>query len=113
MEKLKFKNIDVNDIWEEYRETLPEESGIYIFYLKNCCIYIGRSKNLKQRISTHLHTDKYSIIHTIFRYSKNDTFKVKFALVRKNLILKTERYCINKMKPVFNTAHNCPTSRIA
>jgi DNA polymerase III subunit epsilon len=43
-------NLDVNKI-----DKIPEEPGIYFFYNeKGDLIYIGKSKNLQQRISTHL-----------------------------------------------------------
>lgn len=36
-------------------EKIPDEPGIYYFYNENCdLIYIGKSRNLQQRISTHL-----------------------------------------------------------
>ena len=36
-------------------ETIPDEPGIYYFYNENGdLIYIGKSRNLQQRISTHL-----------------------------------------------------------
>jgi DNA polymerase III subunit epsilon len=43
-------NLDVNKI-----DKIPDEPGIYFFYNeKGDLIYIGKSKNLQQRISTHL-----------------------------------------------------------
>jgi DNA polymerase-3 subunit epsilon len=42
--------LDTNKI-----ETIPEEPGVYYFYNENSdLIYIGKSRNLQQRISTHL-----------------------------------------------------------
>ena len=36
-------------------DTIPDEPGIYYFYNeKGDLIYIGKSRNLQQRISTHL-----------------------------------------------------------
>ncbi len=43
-------NLDLNKL-----EKIPEEPGVYYFYNeKHDLIYIGKSKNLQQRISTHL-----------------------------------------------------------
>jgi DNA polymerase-3 subunit epsilon len=43
-------NLDVNKI-----ENIPEEPGVYYFYNENGdLIYIGKSRNLQQRIATHL-----------------------------------------------------------
>lgn len=43
-------SLDINKI-----ETIPEEPGVYYFYNENNdLIYIGKSRNLQQRISTHL-----------------------------------------------------------
>ena len=42
--------LDINKI-----DNIPEEPGIYYFYNENGdLIYIGKSRNLQQRISTHL-----------------------------------------------------------
>jgi len=43
-------NLDINKI-----ENIPEDPGVYYFYNENNdLIYIGKSRNLQQRISTHL-----------------------------------------------------------
>ena len=34
-------------------QNLPEEAGVYIFYLENRPIYIGKAVNLKSRISSY------------------------------------------------------------
>ncbi len=83
-------------------DNIPEEPGIYFFYNeKGDLIYIGKSRNLQQRISTHLsnNTTKRSMEmrDLIADISWETTGSELIALLR-------ESYEIKANKPLYNRA---------
>jgi len=45
--------------FEDFLKALPEAPGVYIMYdEKGNVIYIGKSKNLKSRVSSYFHDQK-------------------------------------------------------
>jgi DNA polymerase III subunit epsilon len=83
-------------------ETIPEEPGIYYFYNeKGDLIYIGKSRNLHQRISTHLSNNTTSrameMRDLIADISWEETGSELIALLK-------ESFEIKQNKPVYNRA---------
>lgn len=83
-------------------EIIPEEPGVYYFYNeKHDLIYIGKSRNLRQRINTHLSnntTSRAMEMRELIAYIDWETTGSELiALLR-------ESYEIKRNKPVFNRA---------
>jgi DNA polymerase III subunit epsilon len=83
-------------------ETIPEEPGVYYFYNeKGDLIYIGKSRNLLQRINTHLSNN-----------TTNRTMEMRDIIAdigweqtgSELVALLKESYEIKKNKPIFNRA---------
>lgn len=86
----------------EKLESIPEEAGVYYFYNeKHDLIYIGKSRNLQQRISTHLSNNTsgraMEMRELISDIDWEQTGSELIALLK-------ESYEIKKNKPVFNRA---------
>jgi excinuclease ABC subunit C len=78
------------------RTTLPEASGIYKFFSKNKIIYIGKAKNLKQRVSSYFgnsHKDRKTSqikiltdrIETFITTSEAEALLLEQSLIKENL----------------------------
>jgi DNA polymerase-3 subunit epsilon len=83
-------------------ETIPEEPGIYYFYNQaGDLIYIGKSRNLQQRIRTHLSNNSTNrameMRDTIASVDWEVTGSELIALLRESVEIK-------KNKPVYNRA---------
>lgn len=68
--------------------------GVYLYFFKNQCLYVGMTKNFCRRHKSHLqardtYTDEYD---TIILYQINNTF----------MIPAIEQYFIIKEKPLYN-----------
>ena len=91
------------DVDREQFEKLPEKTGIYYFYSKdNALLYIGKSKNIKKRVSSHFRPDmkRKKDINL-----KNLIARIEFKLLGSELAsLLFENSLIFELKPPFNTA---------
>ena len=83
-------------------ENIPEEPGIYFFYNdKGDLIYIGKSRNLQQRISTHLSNNSTSRAMEM----RDLIADIDWEVTGSELIaLLKESAEIKKNKPVYNRA---------
>ena len=83
-------------------ETIPEEPGIYYFYNeKGDLIYIGKSRNLQQRISTHLSNNTTNRAMEM----RDIIADIDWEITGSELIaLLKESYEIKRNKPVYNRA---------
>ena len=75
----------------------PMINGVYFLIYKNEIVYIGRSKNIKNRLKQHKKSilfkfDSYSFYH-VHRLSKESTYVI-------------EKACIKKYKPKYNISCN-------
>ncbi len=82
-------------------DKLPSETGIYYFYNKNGeIIYIGKSKNIKKRVSNHLTKDSPKAVKI-----QNMLARVSFELSGNEcLALLKEQHEIKKNQPLLNRA---------
>jgi DNA polymerase-3 subunit epsilon len=90
-------NLDMNKI-----ENIPEDPGVYYFYNENqYLIYIGKSRNLQQRISTHLSNNSTNrameMRDQIADISWEPTGSELIALLKESSEIKSN-------KPVYNRA---------
>ena len=83
-------------------ESIPEEPGIYFFYNeKGDLIYIGKSRNLQQRISTHLSNNTTNRAMEM----RDIIADIDWEITGSELIaLLKESYEIKRNKPVYNRA---------
>jgi DNA polymerase-3 subunit epsilon len=83
-------------------ETIPEEPGIYYFYNeKGDLIYIGKSRNLQQRISTHLSNNTTNRAMEM----RDIIADIDWEITGSELIaLLKESFEIKRNKPVYNRA---------
>jgi DNA polymerase-3 subunit epsilon len=89
--------LDLNKI-----ENIPEEPGVYYFYNESHdLIYIGKSRNLNQRISTHLSNNTTNRAMEM----RDNICDIDWETTGSELIaLLKESYEIKKNKPVYNRA---------
>jgi DNA polymerase III subunit epsilon len=89
--------LDVNKI-----DTIPDEPGVYYFYNeKGDLIYIGKSRNLQQRISTHLSNNTTNRAMEM----RDIIADIDWETTGSELIaLLKESFEIKKNKPVYNRA---------
>jgi DNA polymerase III subunit epsilon len=89
--------LDINKI-----DRIPDEPGIYYFYNENGdLIYIGKSRNLQQRISTHLSNNSTSRAMEM----RDQIADIDWETTGSELIaLLKESYEIKINKPVYNRA---------
>ena len=83
-------------------ESIPEEPGIYYFYNeKGDLIYIGKSRNLQQRISTHLSNNTTNRAMEM----RDIIADIDWEITGSELIaLLKESFEIKRNKPVYNRA---------
>ncbi len=83
-------------------ESIPDEPGIYYFYNENKdLIYIGKSRNLQQRVSTHLSNNSTNRAMEM----RDMIADIYWETTGSELIaLLKESYEIKKHKPVYNRA---------
>lgn len=86
---------------EKQIEELPETAGVYIFYdEKNIPLYVGKSKNIKERVISHFTSDyqspnELSLTKSVKRLDHSKTAGELGALILESRIIK-------ELSPVFN-----------
>lgn len=88
-------------------EQLPEEAGVYLFKnQKHKVIYVGKAKNLKQRVLSHFYDKNSKEYHL-----GQETFYVDFIETGNELIaLLAESEHIKNIYPKYNKAQKRPTN---
>lgn len=80
--------------------SLPRASGVYIYFdSKKNILYIGKSKNLRLRISSYFHSKLYGKTKTLISKSKYLSFITVNSEIESLLL---EAKLINKVKPPYN-----------
>lgn len=89
------------DISEEVLSSLPEGSGVYIFYNKdNFPLYIGKSKNIKNRVLSHFYNSKKD---SLDRKIAQDINRIECTETAGELgALLLESSLIKKLIPLYN-----------
>lgn len=78
---------------------LPEEAGVYIFWSENSAIYIGKAKNLKNRVGSYFNLKLSLKTGQMVRESDSLSF-IKVASELESLLL--EAYLIRTVQPKYN-----------
>lgn len=80
-------------------------SGLYAIYKGDICLYVGQSKNIPSRLSTHL-TGRYSIADRVDIYficqDSFENFHEKSKNSQTSILLNNESYLINALNPTEN-----------
>jgi excinuclease UvrABC nuclease subunit len=65
MNQSSVKDLVINDI--------PPLSGLYVFYISNCALYVGETENLRKRIGKHLdHSDNKGLAQWLWGHGTDD-----------------------------------------
>lgn len=88
------------DLDEEIVSELPECPGVYIFYDRNSNpLYVGKSKNIKKRVKSHLY-DKDSSKELKIKNQINDIKAIPTAGEISALILESD--LVKELMPIYN-----------
>ena len=69
---------------KELKDLGQEIAGVYIFFFKNKCIYIGESSNIKKRLASHDYREWLNIPGTqLFWFKCNNRRKAEKELINK------------------------------
>lgn len=86
--------------------------GVYAIYKGDVCYYVGQSKNLPSRISTHL-CGKYALADRVELFFVDGDFFPDYMELskdkQKSILETSESYLIDKLKPVENILVSAPT----
>ena len=94
-----FKSWNTSNQFDKTYRPVPELSGVYVIFMFNYgsrrmrLIYIGSSKNLKKRISTHPILSKKVFNTKLYFMVCQDYFGI-------------EKHLIKKHKPILNRTYN-------
>lgn len=96
----------INNIINLENETYEKElSGVYAIYKNDICLYVGQSKNLASRISTHI-SGKYKECDFIYLFDVRNlgfsTFFERSDDGKKSILDNCEKYLIKLLKPIEN-----------
>ena len=80
-------------------------AGLYAIFKNDICYYVGQSKNIPSRLSTHL-TGKYEScdlikVYFVDEYGFEDFYE-RSKESQKNILENNEKYLIEKLKPIEN-----------
>ena len=87
-----------------FYEHVDEESGLYCFWLRGVCLYIGESDNLRRRLKEHCESEDNPILVEYFKtYSGEIMVAVTYEHgASKPYLRRLESYAVTKMKPIAN-----------
>ena len=94
-QRLKINILYMNKILNLKIENIPESIGCYIFKKNNSIVYIGKSKNIRNRILSHFKVNK-----KIIEFEIDEIDFIITQNIRESLIL--EQRLIREKKPRFN-----------
>lgn len=86
----------------DHYETVPDVPGLYSFWLRGRCLYVGMSRNLRQRIRAHESDEANPELAGYFE-EFHDEIKVSAVPVRGDL-RRMESEAIKDLHPVTNVA---------
>ncbi len=82
--------------------------GLYSFWLRGRCLYVGMSDDLQRRILQHTHNETNPELAKYFDVYKNE-IKISLAYLSctKAELLNRERYAIDQLRPIANRTRPC------
>lgn len=88
-------------VTEEILDSLPDRSGVYIFYSKeNTPLYVGKSKNIRTRVRSHFSSSKGLNVDMKIAQNINRIETIETAGELGALLL--EATLVKKMQPLYN-----------
>jgi len=79
---------------------VPESAGVYIFWSKNFCVYVGQADNLRKRLLTHW-SKSHNANLNIWLQSLGPRLCIGYELVSKDLTGVEQMY-IDRYQPHLN-----------
>ena len=87
--------------------------GIYCIVVNKCIVYVGKSRNVEQRIQAHwnmiysnvVQENKYNLLHQCLR----QRVRIDFYLIEEcdeKKLDQCEQFWIRNLKPILNSMHN-------
>jgi len=90
--------------WSAVDKHVPEQIGIYGFWFRGYCIYIGKTEkqSLKKRLSDHWNGSHNETLN-LWIAAKRDELKISFIEIKnQNEMSVYERYFIRHYQPLTN-----------
>ena len=88
-------------------EYVDESPGLYCFWVRGTCLYVGMSTNLKRRLQQHCMTEDNPILKDHFRSYSNE---IKLSFVYRDVLVdelrRYESQAISKLRPIANRSGN-------
>ena len=83
-----------------------QTKGLYVFWLHNCCLYVGKSEDIKCRMYRHRMTEHNRKLERYFKTFSKDIEVSYFVLPDKSdaELRRLERKAIRLLRPVANIA---------
>lgn len=98
---------DLVQLGYTYYEHVDESPGLYCFWIRGTCLYVGMSTNLKRRLQQHCSAEDNPILKDHFRSYSNE---IKLSLVYRNAsvdeLRRLELQAISKLRPIANRSGN-------
>lgn len=94
-------------------------AGIYILIIAEDLFYIGRSKNIQKRVTEHIRLLRNnihynSIIQNYYNTYKNlEAFCIEKCEHDEEILIATEQYYLNKLKPTLNISKSAFTPQLS
>lgn len=87
-------------------DSVPNEQGLYLFFAREMCLYVGEAENLRNRIGKHLdHSDSKGLARWMWEQGTTELFlelQVLDATTTQKIRRALERELIRGRNPAFN-----------
>jgi excinuclease UvrABC nuclease subunit len=80
---------------------VPETSGIYFFWSRKFCIYVGQATNLRERLMSHWSNSHNDDLNKWLRCPAN-TLCINFEIENKKKLFEVEQLFIDRYQPHLN-----------
>ena len=87
-------------------EQVDESPGIYCFWVRGKCLYVGMSTNLKRRLEQHCNSESNPILKNHFEAYRNEiSLSFAYKNVSESELFKIESHTISILHPIANRTH--------
>lgn len=84
-------------------ESVDESPGLYCFWVRGACLYVGMSTNLKKRLQSHCMAESNTILKQHFDVYKNEIdLSIVYVDGTVEQLCELERQAISKLHPIAN-----------
>lgn len=88
-------------------EHVDESPGLYCFWVRGTCLYVGMSTNLKKRLHSHCVAENNPILKEHFISYRNEIqLSLAYISVSVDKLCEFERQVISKLRPIANRRGN-------